>query len=159
MISGAGELILRAARNLRCQVCAMVQPPRDARCTTVSYNRPNVFNERISGDTFFVWDIEGNKFAVTHFLDELTDYHVGDCALNPDSTFSVGVLRDQWYGTFGPPDILLTDGGMEFAALNELMGVIHEIIPEGAKWRLGHAERHGSILKIMTMKMVQALGD
>lgn len=71
------------------------------------------------------------------------------------------MLRDQWYGIFGPPDILLTDGGMEFAGavetLNDLMGVVHEAIPEGAKWRLGHAERHGSILKLMILKMTKGL--
>jgi len=30
------------------------------------------------------------------------------------------------------------------------------LIPEGAKWRLGHAERHGAILNLMLMKMVRA---
>ena len=159
MLSGAGETILKAARNLRCQVCAMVQPPRDA--PQVSYNRPNNFNERISGDTFFVWDSKGRKYGVVHFLDELTDYHVADCSLKVDSTFAAGVLRDQWYGIFGPPDIIVTDGGMEFAGavevLNDLMGVVHDTIPEGAKWRLGHAERHGSILKLMMLKMMKSL--
>ena len=159
MLSGAGEGILKAARNLRCQVCAMVQPPRDA--PQVSYNRPSNFNERISGDTFFVWDIKNVKYGVVHFVDELTDFHVADCAINPDSTFAAGVLRDQWYGVFGPPEIMLTDGGMEFAGavevLNDLMGVVHDTIPEGAKWRLGHAERHGGILKLMLLKMLKGM--
>eukprot|EP00435_Cladocopium_sp_Y103_P071268 s9_g37.t1 len=159
MLSGAGEVILKAARNLRCQVCAMVQPPRDA--PQVSYNRPNNFNERISGDTFFIWDSKNKKYGVVHFLDELTDFHVADCSSNPDSTFAAGVLRDQWYGIFGPPEVLLTDGGMEFAGavevLNDLMGVIHDTIPEGAKWRLGHAERHGGILKLMLLKMLKGM--
>ena len=159
MISGAGEQILMAARNLRCQVCAMVQPPRDV--PQASYKKPSTFNERVSGDTFYVWDVKGVKFAVVHFLDELTDYHVSDCSPTMDSAFASGVLRDQWYGVFGPPDLLVTDMGKEFAGtidtLNEIMGVKHDVIPDGAKWRLGHAERHGSILKIMMMKMVKAL--
>ena len=104
MLSGAGEMILKAARNLRCQICAMVKPPRDA--PQVSYNRPNNFNERISGDTFFMWDSKGKKYGVVHFLDELTDYHVAGCTAAVDSTFAAGVLRDQWYGVFGPPDIM-----------------------------------------------------
>ena len=159
MLSGAGEAILKAARNLRCQVCAMVQPPRDA--PQVAYNKPSNFNERISGDTFFIWDCKGKKYGVVHFLDELTDYHVADCTNVVDSTFAAGVLRDQWYGVFGPPDVIVTDGGMEFAGavevLNDLMGVVHDTIPEGAKWRLGHAERHGSILKLMLLKMLKGL--
>jgi len=159
MLSGAGEAIIKAARNLRCQVCAMVQPPRDA--PQVAYNKPSNFNERISGDTFFIWDCKGKKYGVVHFLDELTDFHVADCTDAVDSTFAAGVLRDQWYGVFGPPDVIVTDGGMEFAGavevLNDLMGVVHDTIPEGAKWRLGHAERHGGILKLMLLKMLKGL--
>lgn len=159
LLSGAGEEILKAARNLRCQVCAMVQPPRDA--PQVAYSKPKNFNERVSGDTFYVWDIKNVKFAVVHFLDDLTDFHVADCHKTMDSTFAAGVLRDQWYGVFGPPDVLVTDGGMEFAGavetLNDLMGVVHDTIPEGAKWRLGHAERHGGILKLMLLKMLKGM--
>lgn len=159
LLSGAGEEILKAARNLRCQVCAMVQPPRDA--PQAAYGKPQNFNTRVSGDTFFVWDSKNVKYGVVHFVDELTDYHVADCATRVDSVFAASVLRDQWYGVFGPPDVLLTDGGMEFAGavetLNDLMGVLHEQVPEGAKWRLGHGERHGSILKLMLLKMMRGM--
>lgn len=94
---------------------------------------------------------------MVHFLDSLTSFRVGDACLNPSSTF---VLRDQWYSIFGPRDILYTDGGKEFAGtvntLSEIMAVIHEIVPEGAKWQLGQAEQHGSALKSMVMKMVKS---
>ena len=127
----------------------------------VAYTKPKQFNERVSGDTFFVWDQAGAKFAVTHFIDGLTDYHLGDLTDRPDSSFSREVLQDLWYATFGPPDLLLTDGGTEFAGhveiLNQLFGVVHEIIPEGAKWRMGQAERHGAIVKLMIMRMAKAL--
>ncbi|CAE7534115.1 unnamed protein product, partial [Symbiodinium microadriaticum] len=116
---------------------------------------------QVSGDTFFVWDQAGTKFAVTHFIDGLTDYHLGDLTDRPDSSFSREVLQDLWYATFGPPDLLLTDGGTEFAGhveiLNQLFGVVREIIPEGAKWRMGQAERHGAIVKLMIMRMAKAL--
>ena len=159
MISGGGAEVLKAARNLKCQVCAMVQPPRDA--PQAAYGKPQNFNTRVSGDTFFIWDIKNVKYGVVHFIDELTDFHVADCHVKVDSNFAADVLRDQWYGIFGPPDVLLTDSGMEFAGavetLNDLMGVLHENVPEGAKWRLGHAERHGGILKLMLLKMVKGL--
>ena len=84
---------------------------------------PKAFNERLSGDTFHVWDSEGKKFSVTHFIDGLTDYQVGDATVDQSSTFAREVL---WYAVFGPPDLLITDGGTEFAGsvqvLNELFG-------------------------------------
>ena len=157
-LSGAGNQILTVASNLRCQICAMVHPPRDA--PQVSGNRPQNFNEKLSGDTFYVWDITNDKFAVLHYVDGLTDYQVADCSIGTNSIVAAELLRNCWYSIFGTPDVLVTDGGTEFSgavqSLNELMGVIHEVVPEGAKWRLGHAERHGAILKLMIMKMVKS---
>ena len=157
-LSGAGNQILTVASNLRCQICAMVHPPRDA--PQVSGNRPQNFNEKLSGDTFYVWDITNDKFAVLHYVDGLTDYQVADCSIDTNSIVAAELLRNCWYSIFGTPDVLVTDGGTEFSGAvqspNELMGVIHEVVPEGAKWRLGHAERHGAILKLMIMKMVKS---
>ena len=99
---------------------------------------------------------------MTHFIDGLTDFHVGDLTDRPDSAFAREVLQDMWYAVFGPPDILVTDGGTEFAGsvqvMNDLFSVVHEVVPEGAKWRMGQAERHGAIIKLMMMKMVKGLG-
>ena len=103
--------------------------------------------------------MRSSQWCIT--IDGLTDFQVADATKNTDSTFAASVLRDQWYAIFGPPDVLYTDAGTEFcgtvATLNEVMGVLHEIVPEGAKWRLGRAERHGAILKLMMMKMVKSL--
>ena len=158
-LSGAQQGVIALAKALRCQICAMVRPP--GQIPHAAYRKPKQFNERISGDSFFVWDAENKKYAVTHFIDGLTDYHIGDLTENLDSTFAREVLTDLWYGVFGPPDHLVTDGGMEFCgsveALNSLFGVYHEIVPEGAKWRMGQAERHGAVVKLMMMRMVREL--
>ena len=117
----------------------------------VSYLKPTNFNQGVSGDVFFIWDIKNVKYAVVHYIDELTDYHVGAMDFDPSSDWAADVLCRLWYDVFGPPDSLTTDGGTEFqgclARLNELFGVQHDIVPDQAKWRLGHAERHGSIVK------------
>ena len=42
--------------------------------------------------------------------------------------------------------------------LTQLFGVYHEVVPEGAHWRLGQVERHGAVVKLMMMRMVKALG-
>ena len=65
MLSGGGEQILAAARNLRCQICSTIHPPRDA--PQVAASRPRNFNEHVSGDTFYVWDVTNEKFAVVHY--------------------------------------------------------------------------------------------
>ena len=141
-------------------MCAMTRPPQNT--PQVAYHKPKFFNERVSGDTFFIWDAEGVKFAATHYLDALTDYHVADLTDRPDSAFSREVFQDLWLAVFGPPDTLVTDGGPEFqgsvGVMLELLGIVQEVVPEGAKWRLGQAERHGAVLKLMMMKMVKGMG-
>ena len=148
-------------------VLALVEIPggqtrRPQASPQVAYTKSRQFNERISGDSFFIWDGEGVKYSVTHFIDGLTDYHVGDLTDRPDSAFSREILQDLWLGPFGPPDLLITDGGPEFAGqiqiLTDLFGMVHEIVPEGAKWRMGQAERHGAIVKLMMMRNVKAFG-
>ncbi|CAE7238450.1 TY4B-J, partial [Symbiodinium sp. CCMP2456] len=158
-LSGASEAAVALANSLRCQVCAMTRPPQNT--PQVAYQKPKFFNERVSGDTFYVWDADGNKFAATHYLDALTDYQVADLTDRPDSAFSREVFQDLWLAVFGPPDTLVTDGGPEFqgsvSVMLELMGIVQEVVPEGAKWRLGQAERHGAVLKLMVMKMVKGM--
>lgn len=158
-LAGGGRNILLGAKHLRCQVCCMVRPPQSR--PQVSYNKPSNFNEKVAGDCFHVWDVKGLRYTALHFIDELTDYQVGDLTFDPNSGWASRVLRDKWYGVFGPPDTLLSDGGLEFqgalARLNEMCGVVHDIVPDQAKWRLGHCERHGAILKIILMKTITAL--
>eukprot|EP00435_Cladocopium_sp_Y103_P034992 s364_g9.t1 len=158
-LAGGGKGVLLGAKHLRCQVCSMVRPPQSR--PQASYQKPSNFNEKISGDCFHVWDIKGLRYTALHFIDELTDYQVGDLTFDPNSGWVSRVLRDKWYGVFGPPDALVSDGGLEFQGamvrLNEMCGVVHEVVPDQAKWRLGHCERHGAVLKIIIMKTVTAL--
>ena len=158
-LAGGNKQLLQGAQQLRCQVCCMVRPPQSR--PQVSYQKPSNFNQKVSGDCFHVWDIHNLRYSVVHFIDELTDYQIGDVSFDPTSAWTAAVLRDRWYSVFGPPDLLLTDGGMEFQGsmvrLNEMCGVQHDIIPDQAKWRLGHAERHGAIVKLLMMKMIVAL--
>ena len=158
MAGGSKELI-GGCKEMRCQVCAMVRPPGSK--PQVSYTKPTNFNQRVSGDCFHVWDVENVRYTVVHFLDDLTDYHVADVGFDTNSTWTADVLRRKWYDIFGAPDVLVTDAGTEFRGamerLNDLFAVKHDPIPDQAKWRLGHAERHGAVLKIMLMKTVAAV--
>ena len=54
-------------------------------------------------DSFYIWDKKGKKFVVTHFIDGLTDYRIGDLTDRPDSSFAREVLQDLWIAWFGAP--------------------------------------------------------
>ena len=61
-LSGGQKSVVELAKNLRCQVCAMVRPPQAT--PQVAYRKPKQFNERLVGDSFYVWDKAGRKFVV-----------------------------------------------------------------------------------------------
>ena len=54
----------------------------------------------------------------------------------------------------------MSDGGSEFSADTERVlkafDVHHEVVPPSAKWRMGLVERHGAVLKLLTMKIMVA---
>ena len=53
----------------------------------------------------------------------------------------------------------MTDQGPEYqGAVEPLLrtfGVFHDMVPPSASWRMGLAERHGAVLKVMLMKMIK----
>eukprot|EP00435_Cladocopium_sp_Y103_P053936 s805_g17.t1 len=113
----------------------------------------------VSGDSL----IEVGRFLIAHLgLVIRRSYHTANLAPQmPSSQQQVLVMRERWYATFGPPDELITDAGKEFCGsvqrLNDLFAVRHDVVPDQAKWRMGHVERHGAILKLMLMRMVAEL--
>ena len=124
-----------------------------------AFQRPMVSNERILSDTFYVWDMEETKYAVTHIIDAFSLYQIATAAKDPASDISMELIRDRWVGVFGPPAVLMTDQGSEFKGeLEQLLatfGVFHEMVPPTAHWRMSLAERHGAVLKVLLMKIIK----
>ena len=82
-ISGCGEVVLKTAEGLRCQICQAVRPPGAE--PKVSGQRPTRFGEKILSDSFYIWDLDGERYNVTHLLDGLTEYHVGIVSKQPSA--------------------------------------------------------------------------
>ena len=63
----------------------MVRPPGAA--PQVAYQKPKHFNERVSGDSFYMWGTDNKRFLVTRFTDGFTDYNVGDLTATAEPGF------------------------------------------------------------------------
>ena len=98
-LAGGSADLLAGIKSLHCQVCQMVRPPGSK--PQASYTKPTNFNARVSGDVFFIWDIKNVKYAVVHYIDELTDYHVGALEFDPTSDWAAETLCRLWYDVFG----------------------------------------------------------
>ena len=155
--NGAQKEIIEAVKQLQCQICAQVVPPMAT--PKAAFQRPMAFNERIVADTFYVWDANNDKYAVTHVLDSFSLYQIAVASKDPCAETATELLRDRWFGIFGPPSVLMTDQGTEFRGVLEYLlvtfAVFHDVVPPSAHWRMALAERHGAVLKVLLMKVIK----
>ena len=154
---GAKPHVLATIKDLQCQICRKVVPP--AISPKAAFLKPSSFNVRVCSDTFYIWDASGKRFAVTHLLDAFSLYQVANCNVEATAETTCELLREKWFGVFGPPSTLMTDQGSEFQAQVEYLlrtfAVFHDLVPPTAHWRNSLAERHGAVLKILIMKIIQ----
>ena len=155
--NGAKDEVIASVKQLKCQICMQVQSPHAT--PKASFSRPCSFNERLVSDTFYVWDTEKQKFAITHVLDAFSLYTVAIAAKDASAAVTTELLRDRWFGVFGPPSVLMTDQGSEYQGVLEQLlrtfAVFHDMVPPTAHWRMALAERHGAVLKLLIMKIVK----
>ena len=156
LISGTSPKIIEMVKGLRCQICQAVRPPGAE--PKVSAYRPTRFGEKVLADSFFIWDVKGERFNVTHLIDGLTEFHTGNVSKQVGAEITADLLQHKWCGIFGAPEVFQTDGGKEFEdvvhRLSRLLDFRHEVVPPGAKWRQGQVERHGAVIKLMMMRVI-----
>ena len=158
LVSGANHVVLRAAQGLKCQICEAVRPPGAE--PKISGERVTRFGDKVLADSFYVWDLNNQRFNVTHMLDSLTEYHIGVTSMQANAETTAELLQSRWCAVFGPPQVFQTDGGKEFEdvveRITQLLDFRHEVVPPSAKWRQGQVERHGAIVKLMIMRVIHA---
>ena len=158
LVGGANQMVSATAAGMKCQICEAVRPPGAE--PKVSGARVTRFGDKVLSDSFYVWDMQNQRFNVTHMLDSLTEYHMGIVSENPNAQTTGELLQHRWCAVFGPPELFQTDAGKEYAdvvqRIARLMDFRHEVVPPGAKWRQGQVERHGAIIKLMMMRVIHA---
>ena len=158
-INGATKEVVQASKDLRCEICARVHPP--ASTPKSSSTNPERFNQHVSSDSFFVLDAEGRRWNITHLVDGFCSLQYAVLSKNPSSQVSSDLLFDRWILIHGPMQRLTVDGGPEYCGqfphLCALYDINLQVLPTSAKWKNGVAERHGSILKLIMLKMIHEM--
>ena len=159
MLSGAGEVIPKAARNLRCQMChawCNLLGMHPTSPTTV----PTISTREFLETRFLCGTARGRSIQCGSVVDSfLGRAHRLPCGrLHIECGFYI-CCRSSCMGSLVRRSLPAWSSPVE--VLNEPMGVIHDTlynhVPDEATWRLGRAERHGAILKLMLLKMLKSL--
>ena len=57
-------------------------------------------------DSFYVWDIKGERFNVTHLIDGSTECHMSLVSTQVGADVTTEFLQNRWCAVLGPPEIL-----------------------------------------------------
>ena len=107
-----------------------------------------------------IHDINGARHTYLNVLDLATRYSLfvrveGKSSLTVSATF-----LESWISWAGPPSLVVTDQGGEFAkhfeGMAQRVGAAMRVIPAEAPWQNAMAERHGTVLGEIMTAMVDA---
>ena len=107
VISGADAKLVRAAKELKCEVCHELQPVKTRRPADLP--RVRNFGDRVYTDLFSLHDVQGNTFLVAHAVDAATRYQVAKVLENKSSQQVVQFFRECWFNVLGTPAAVTAD--------------------------------------------------
>lgn len=119
---------------------------------------PKRFKFTLKDDHEFNYEIFVNIFylngqPVLHVVDSATSFHAARFLPSMTAKDVWEVLRMCWLDTYlGPPDIITTDAGSNFAAQEfkddaKIMGITCRQVPVEAHWAIGKVERAHALLR------------
>ena len=155
----AKEDVLRYVRDeFQCEMC--MRQRREVTRRKAAFPRTIEFNRIVGVDTFFVkW--KGKSIPFLNVVDHGTNWQMVAMVRpvdggeptggNPTSSETWHHFLKSWVRPFGVPQVVLSDGGMEFRDRYERgleqLGTLQTVTDQESPWQNGRVERHGQWLK------------
>ncbi|CAE7467344.1 RE2 [Symbiodinium sp. CCMP2456] len=145
-LAGCEDAIIKAAKAMKCEVCAATAGPRIARPSTVP--RMYDFNDCVGADLLHHHDIDDERHTFLSIVDWGTSYHVVVPLEGFDSEDIEKAFNDHWVVPFGPPRTvsLDLDGAVQkgICRLCDWHNVGVKNVAAQAHWQAGITERQGA---------------
>ena len=146
-LAGAAPELVEAAQDFVCPSCAERVPPKQS--TPGQLREASDFNDRIMIDGFDWKASNGERYYVTHAMDEATHFHLGK-RTHRDTGATIKFLEETWTTWAGNPREILHDSAGEWITDEWKEFLMKEGIAPvltAAPWQRGRVERHGSLVK------------
>ena len=150
VLAGASPEIVRAAKEIKCEVCQENRKPRAHRPSTLP--KPRNFCDQVHMDLFLMKDVMEAHYWIVHAVDAASGFQVAKVLPAKTTDAVLQFLNESWISHFGAPRTLICDSGPEFisekmqAACDYHDVVLYHTAVE-APWVNGIAERGGQSLK------------
>ena len=113
-VLGASPEIIKAAKELRCEVCHETQRPSIPR--PASLPKPRQFGDQLHIDLVAVKDIRQQITWIMHAIDAASGYQVAQTMEAKSSDEVVNFFNVHWIPVLGTPKIVVADCGPEFTS-------------------------------------------
>ena len=150
LITGADPMLIKAAKEHKCEICHETKRPGTRR--PASLPRVRNFNDHLYADLIAVHDSHGETYWIAHAVDAASRYQVAKVLEEKSGLEVIKFFQECWFNTLGIPSQITTDLGREFTAAvvqhtMDMHDVVLRHVPVGAPWQNGIAERAGGSLK------------
>ena len=150
LITGADPMLIKAAKEHKCEICHETKRPGTRR--PASLPRVRNFNDHLYADLISVHDSHGETYWIAHAVDAASRYQVAKVLEEKSGLEVIKFFQECWFNTLGIPSQITTDLGREFTAAvvqhtMDMHDVVLHHVPVGAPWQNGIAERAGGSLK------------
>jgi len=151
--------VLKYVRDkFNCETC--MKQRRQVSRRRAAYPRTFEFNRIVGADTFYVkWGTK--KVPFLNLVDHGSNWQCVSMVRpaqggepsngNPNSDDTWHCMLSSWIRPHGAPEVVITDGGMEFRGRFERgleqLSVLHNVTDIQSPWQNGRVERHGQWIK------------
>ena len=155
---GASPEVIRAAKEIQCEVCNETRRPPPHRPSSLP--KPRQFGDQVHVDLVAVKDLHDQTIWVMHGIDAASGFQVAQTMEAKSSDEVVKFFNVHWIPILGAPKIVVADCGPEFTSdkMQNCMA-FHDIllhhIPVESPWANGLAERAGGSLKVILGRLVK----
>ncbi|OLP79491.1 hypothetical protein AK812_SmicGene40207 [Symbiodinium microadriaticum] len=144
--AGCEDTIIKAAKGMRCDICAATAGPRISRPSAVP--RMYDFNDCVGADLLHHHDIDDKRHTFLSLVDWGTSYHIAIPLEGFDNEDIEKAFNDHWVVPFGPPKTvsLDLDGAVQkgICRLCDWHNIGVKNVAAQAHWQAGITERQGA---------------
>ena len=154
-------MAIRAAKELRCDVCAENRPPK-SHLTAKLAETYTEFGQGVGVDLFSLADSNNQVYEFLNVVDLATRFALAFPVSSKRPDDVLAVLETIWISWAGPMGSIMSDFGGEFEAeLGEFMeahGIRQHFTAAEAPWQNGLVERAGGVWKAAAKKAIADVG-
>ena len=152
VVAGASPSVVRAAKELVCDICKETKRPPSRRPSSLP--KPRHFGDQLHVDLVSMKDIHGETHWVIHAIDAVSGYQVARVMENKSADAAALFFEQMWIPILGSPKVIVADLGPEFTSDRfqrslDFHDVLLHHVPVESPWMNGLAERAGGSLKVI----------